>query len=71
MTEGDFNMSLNMNEYQKQFVASKTCYILDCHPNIEEQFLAHGIPQELTDKITKAFDLIFEVNQACQEEKEL
>jgi hypothetical protein len=54
-----------MTKEQKERLANLTCYILDTHPDIEEKLNGMGIPKHLVDKITKAFDLIYEVNQEC------
>lgn len=54
-----------MTEQQRQYLASKTCYILDSQADLEDQLAAHGIPLKLRKKITKALDLIFQVNQSC------
>jgi len=56
-----------MNEKQKEYVRSITCYILEKNTDLIEDLETHGIPKKLIKKIDKALDLIFEVNQeACK-----
>jgi hypothetical protein len=52
-----------MNEQQKKYLRSKTCYILDVNIDLIDDLKSHGIPSELIEKIDHALDLIFEVNQ--------
>lgn len=58
-----------MTKEQKDFLAHYTCGILDRHDNMEEALKSHGIDKNLIGKMNKAFDLIFEVNQACFKKK--
>lgn len=56
-----------MNEQQKAYLRSRTCYILDVNADLIEDLKEHGIPDDLIEKIDHALDLIFEVNQeACK-----
>lgn len=58
-----------LNKQQKEFLALRTCYILDQNSNFEEELKSHGIPKKIQKKINKAFDLIHEVNQMCHKKK--
>lgn len=61
-----------MNKDLIALVKSNTCYILDCHPNIEGTWKKAGVPKEHIMKLTEAFNLIFELNQKMVElEKEV
>lgn len=60
-----------MNSLQIQIVKSNTCYILDCHPDVEKNWEEADIPKRLRKKLKKAFDLIYEINQeVCEKEKQ-
>lgn len=54
-----------INKQQKEVLATLSCGILDRYDNIEEHLKSHGIPKPLIKKMSKAMDLIFEVNQSC------
>ncbi len=54
-----------MNKYQAAFLAEYTNGILDKYPDVDEVLQAHHIPKVHARKITKAFDMIFQVNQSC------
>ncbi len=56
---------MSMNQQQKEFLAALTCGILDKYDHIEINLESHGIPKRLINKMSKAFNLIFEVNQEC------
>lgn len=52
-----------MNQTQKQVVANYTCGILDHYDDMESFLKSHGADRKTMNKMKKAFDLIFEVNQ--------
>lgn len=54
-----------MDEKQKEFLALLTCGILEKYEGIDELLKSNNIPKSLVDKMEKAMDLIFEVNQSC------
>lgn len=54
-----------MNKEQKEILAMFTCGILDKYDDYETYLSSHGIDKKYINKISKAFDLIFEVNQIC------
>jgi hypothetical protein len=54
-----------MNKEQKDFLAHYTCKIIDEQMNMEEVMKSHGIPKNLIKKMSKAIDMIYEVNQYC------
>lgn len=56
-----------MNKKQAEFLQSYTCHILDSYSNVDDVLSEHGINKKCTNKIKKAFDLIFEVNEICVE----
>lgn len=61
-----------MNKDLIALVKSNTCYILDCHPDVEEEWKKAGVPKEHVQKLTEAFDLIFQLNEKmCELEKEI
>ena len=56
-----------MNQEQKDWLKHKTCFIIEKNDNLEHEMKERAIPKKLIKKITKALDLIFEVNQeACK-----
>ena len=52
-----------MNKEQCQSIMSRTCYVLDSNPQLEEDLKSFGIEKKDLVKVTKALDLINEVNQ--------
>jgi len=52
-----------MNKEQCQSIMTTTCYVLDSNPDIEERLKSFGIENKDLAKISKALDLINEVNQ--------
>jgi len=56
-----------MNKQQADYLARRTCYILDANNDFENDLAAHGIPKKHLNKIKTAFDLIFQVNQEAVE----
>lgn len=59
------SINYNMTEGQKEALARYTCYILDTNADLEEFLDSHAFPEGIKEKMNKAFDLIFEVNQEC------
>lgn len=61
-----------MNVEQLQVLKSVTCGILDRNADVEEILKSSGINKRLINKVSKALDLIFEVNQtACELEEKI
>lgn len=60
---------VKMNKQQRDVLAGYTCNILERNVDMEDYLAAHGIPKSLIDKMSKAMDLIYEVNQVCFNKK--
>lgn len=58
-----------MNKEQCQSIMSRTCYVLDSNPELEEDLKSFGIEKKDLAKITKALDLINEVNQTYSKKR--
>lgn len=52
-----------MNKEQCQSIMSTTCYVLDSNSEIEDTLKSYGIEKKDLAKVSKALDLINEVNQ--------
>ena len=52
-----------VNKEQCDVIMQATCYVLDSNPDLEERLKAAGIDGKSLKKITKALDLINDVNQ--------
>ena len=51
-----------MNKEQCEDIMSATCYLLDSNDGIEERLKSAGIREKDLKKVSKALDLINEVN---------
>lgn len=68
MKKGD----LEMYKEQCQEIMSATCYVLDSNAGLEERLKETGIDPKDLKKISKALDLINEVNDTyCKKMKRL
>ena len=53
-----------MNKVQKKIVRWNTCYLLDISANMEQDWKNIGVPKKYVNKLKKALDLLFELNQS-------
>ena len=61
-----------MNKEQCEAIMKTTCYVLDSNDGIEDSLKQNGIAKKDLAKVTKALDLINEVNQTyCKLKKRL
>lgn len=54
-----------MNVEQRTFLAHYTCEIIERYDGLEDVLKSHDIPKKHIKKISKALDVIFDVNQCC------